>query len=99
MPTVYPCFYDNISGELLVCATSSNPSQRCPVGYDRVGNTTNCQKQITNVSTQTVQTTSPIIVATPRTGGNSDFGLAFVLFASAFFVVAVYKSFTSNPSS
>jgi hypothetical protein len=79
-PTVYPCFYDETTQQLLTCASKANPSQRCPVGYDRVENTTNCRKQVTiTPQTQTVQPTTPIIVSTPRTGAFSAIGTGIVI--------------------
>jgi len=80
--TVYPCFYDETTQQLLTCASSANPSQRCPVGYDRVGNTTNCRKQVvttTTPQTQTTQSVTPIIVSTPRTGAFSAIGTGIVI--------------------
>jgi hypothetical protein len=79
-PTVYPCFYDETTQQLLACASSTNPSQRCPVGYDRVGSTTNCRKQVaTTPQTQTTQSVTPIIVSTPRTGAFSVIGMGIVI--------------------
>ncbi len=98
LPTVYPCFYDEVTGELLACASKTNPSQRCPVGYDRVGNTTNCRKQIATTETQTTQSAVSIIVATPRTGGEDfKFSPEVILVISVIILAIGIYTFFANP--
>ena len=97
-PTVYPCFYDEVTGQLLACASRANPSQRCPAGYDLVGSTTNCRKQVataTTPQTQTAQPATPIIVSTPRTGAFSLIGIAIVICLTLVVFLMFLDSFLS----
>jgi len=100
--TLYPCFYSSVTGQLLACTSASNPSQRCPVNYTRVGQTTYCQPNqpvIVKNPGKPIATTSVASKKTPalvRTGGTLD--LVFPVLVVAIFIYGIYLSLFSKHS-